>query len=269
MVTVKRYTPELQAKWDCFVDRSKNGIFMFKRGYVEYHSDRFEDCSLLFFDENNNCVALMPASRHGSEVRSHGGLTFGGLVTGLDMKQHHMLDCFRAMRDLLISEGITSILYKKIPYIYYNIPAEEDAYALFVNGAKLIRRDAATVIDLPQKIKVTKGRHAQIARAAREGVEVKESDDFDSFIALENEILMRFHGVKAVHTGVELYLLKTRFPDNIKLYVARLNGELIAGSVIFIYPDLIHTQYMASNDKGRRIGALDLIISNLMTEEAI
>ena len=47
---------------------------MLKRGYMDYHSDRFIDNSLMFY-EDDKLIALMPASKHGNELRSHGGLT--------------------------------------------------------------------------------------------------------------------------------------------------------------------------------------------------
>ena len=262
-IRVVRYDSTHEGRWNDFVKNAKNGLFMFQRNFMEYHSDRFKDFSLMFYQEEK-LIAVLPASIHDKELRSHGGLTFGGLVTGIDMKQHRMLDCFAAMREFLVANGITSVLYKVVPHIYHSVPAEEDAYALFVNDAKLFRRDSATVVDLLKKIKISNGRRGHIAKAGREGVVVEESEDFDSFIDLENEVLMRFHGAKAVHTGAELALLKSRFPENIKLYVAKLNGELLAGTVIFIYENLIHTQYMGSNEIGRKIGALDFLIGKLM-----
>ena len=262
-IRVVRYDSTHEGRWNDFVKNAKNGLFMFQRNFMEYHSDRFKDFSLMFYQEEK-LIAVLPASIHDKELRSHGGLTFGGLVTGIDMKQHRMLDCFAAMREFLVANGITSVLYKVVPHIYHRVPAEEDAYALFVNDAKLFRRDSATVVDLLKKIKISNGRRGHIAKAGREGVVVEESEDFDSFIDLENEFLMRFHGAKAVHTGAELTLLKSRFPENIKLYVAKLNGELLAGTVIFVYENMIHTQYMGSNEKGRRIGALDFLIGKLM-----
>ena len=262
---VVRYDSSQEEHWNEFVRRSKNGLFMFQRNYMEYHSDRFKDFSLMFY-QGEKLVAVMPGSVHDKELRSHGGLTFGGLVTGMDMKQHHMLDCFTAMREFLVANGITSVLYKVVPHIYHSVPAEEDAYALFVNDANLVRRDSATVVDLLKKIKVSNGRRGHIAKAGRMGVAVEESEDFDSFIALENDVLMRYHGAKAVHTGSELSLLKSRFPENIKLFLAKLNGELLAGTVIFVYENMIHTQYMGSNEKGRKIGALDFLIGKLMEQ---
>ena len=45
MVTIVRYSQISKNLWDQFVDESKNGTFMLKRDYIEYHSDRFEDYS--------------------------------------------------------------------------------------------------------------------------------------------------------------------------------------------------------------------------------
>ena len=39
---------------------------------------------------------------------------------------------------------------------------------------------------------------------------------------------------------------------------------MIAGTVLFIYENAIHTQYMAANDTAREIGALDLTISSVI-----
>lgn len=61
MITIKRYSIEQKDLWDAFVDASKNGTFMLKRGYVDYHADRFTDHSLLFY-RDEELVALLPAS---------------------------------------------------------------------------------------------------------------------------------------------------------------------------------------------------------------
>jgi len=46
-VIVQRYTADQQPQWDDFVSNSKNGTFLFFRGYMDYHRDRFPDHSLL------------------------------------------------------------------------------------------------------------------------------------------------------------------------------------------------------------------------------
>lgn len=264
MITIKRYSIEQKDLWDTFVDASKNGIFMFKRGFMDYHSDRFVDYSLMFYRDGKDLVALIPASIHGTEFRSHGGLTYGGMICTYAMKQHIMNDCFEAMLLYLKENGITEVVYKTIPHIYHKYPSEEELYSLWRVGACLCRRDVSSTIDLYCPLKMPKGRKAQISRAKREGVVVAEEENFEEFIALENQVLSEYHHVQAVHTGSELELLHARFPEQILLYSARKNGEMIAGVLLFVYDDIVHTQYMASSKIGREIGGLDLVVATII-----
>lgn len=263
MITLKKYSYTAKQIWDEFIDKSKNGTFMLKRDYMEYHSDRFTDFSLMFYDDEE-LVAVLPASLHSDEVRSHGGLTYGGFITSESMKQHTMLECFLALKNYLKEKGICRLLYKPIPYIYHKLPSEEDLYALFFNDAKLIRRDVSTAIEFGNMLKMPKGRKAQISRAKREGVVVEQSDNYKAFIELENSVLQEHHNAIAVHTADELELLHSRFPEQIQLWVAKHNEQIIAATVLFVYDKLVHTQYMAANNIARELGGLDLLIKILI-----
>lgn len=262
-MTVRKYTDSDRDLWKNFIANSKNGIFMFNRNFMEYHKDRFTDNSLLFYDEDK-LVAIMPASIKDGVLSSHGGLTYGGFITGNDMKQHHMNDCFSALKEYAVQNGIKEIVYKHIPHIYHKQPAEEDLYSLYYNGAEVLKIEATTVVDLEQPLKMPKGRKAQVGRARREGVIIKETDDFESFMELENQVLTEHHGTKAVHTADELHLLQGYFPEKIKIIGAFYQDKLIAGTVLFIYDNVVHTQYMAASELAREIGALDLTISTVI-----
>ena len=266
MIKITKYKKEYKDIWNKFIHNSKNGIFMFDRNFMEYHSDRFVDNSLMFYDEKDNLVALMPANIKDNVLYSHQGLTYGGFIIDDGMKQHKMLECFDCLKAYIQTNDISKLVYKTIPHIYHKMPSEEDLYALYKNNASLLKIEPSTTIFLANPCKMTKGRKAQISRARREGVVVEESYDFKKFIELENEVLKENHNTKAVHTGEELELLNSRFPDNIKLFVAKFNNEIIAGALLFIYDEVVHTQYLAANDKAREIGALDLVISELLNK---
>ena len=227
---------------------------------MDYHSDRFVDASLMFY-YNSELIAILPASLHNNELRSHGGLTYGGFICGDRMKQYIMIDCFNGLKEFCLCHGIYSILYKNIPYIYHKKPAQDDLYALFCSGAKLKSVSPTTVIDLLNPCKMAKGRKAQISRAQREKVEVKEFVNIKAFMELENKVLQEHHGVSAVHTYKELQLLHDRFPNNIICVGGFLNEKLIAGALLFRYQNVVHTQYLAADEKAREIGALDYVIS--------
>ena len=64
MITVRRYTPADKPLWDGFVALSKNATFLHYRDYMDYHSDRFNDFSLMAFD-GGRLLALLPANLSG------------------------------------------------------------------------------------------------------------------------------------------------------------------------------------------------------------
>lgn len=268
MITIKKYTSNNKQEWNEFNKNSKNSIFMFDRDYMDYHSDRFIDNSLMFY-ENDKLVALLPMNIKDNVLYSHGGLTYGGFITSNDMKQHIMNDCFNELISYARENSIKEIIYKTIPYIYHKQASEEDRYALYANKAELVTIDASTYVNLRDPLKMPKGRKAQIARAKRENVEVKELyelNDFNAFIELENEVLSSKHDTKAVHTGKELKMLRDSFPNSIHLFGAFKDNKLISGVVVYEYDTVIHTQYMAANEEARELGALDLIIDTLINK---
>nr|WP_318739705.1 GNAT family N-acetyltransferase [uncultured Treponema sp.] len=262
---VKKYSPDYFEKWNLFVKNSKNSLFMHNRNFMDYHADRFEDNSLMFYD-NEELLAILPANKKGDMLVTHGGLTYGGFITSIKMKEYKMLECFDVLKSYMKENGFTSILYKTIPYCYFKNPSQEDLYALFRNNAEILKIEPSSVIEFNYPIKLPKGRKAQISRAKREGVHVELSCDFITFINLENKVLSEHHNTTAAHTGAELELLHSRFPENIELYAAMYKGDMIAGSVVFIYDNVVHTQYLAANDVAREIGALDYCISEIINK---
>lgn len=265
MITIKKYTTTDVVTWDAFVDASKNGTFMLKRGYMDYHSNRFEDHSLMFYNDDE-LVALLPATLHGAELRSHGGLTYGGIITNLKMTVQLMLSIFEALKEYGTKEGIESIIYKRVPTIYYTYPSDEDLYALFRLSAKLIRRDISTTIYLPNRIRLSERRRRGVKKALKNGIVVKESFDYQTYIDLVSDVLRIHHSAKPVHTSTEISLLASHFPENIKLYAAYKDDKMLAGVLMFLTPKVAHAQYIANSETGRECGALDAVMDYLINE---
>ena len=266
-VAVRRYEPRDADGWNAFAARSRSGHFLFQRGYMDYHADRFEDHSLMAFD-GDRLVAVLPANRAGTTLESHGGLTFGGFLTDEGMTARRMLELLGATRDHLREQGFEAWLYKAVPHIYHRVPAEEDLYALFRAGARLVRRDVSSAIRLDARLPYTKGRRAGIKAAARGGVELARGGDFDSFMALQRAVLRARHDAEPVHTAAELALLAGRFPDGIALHTASVDGRLVAGVVVYETPTVAHAQYIAVGDEGRDLHALDLLADALIASYA-
>lgn len=262
---ILRYSPDHARDWDAFVDNSRNGTFLFRRGYMDYHSDRFTDHSLMAIS-SGKLVAVLPANERDGTLWSHQGLTYGGWVFGDKMRAAMMLEVFDAMRGYLTALGsIDRLVYKAVPKIYHRLSSDEDLYALFRSGAQLIRRDIATVIAPGVRLPLRSGTKGNIKKAVKHGVSPRPSDDLAGYHALLCDVLGR-HGATPVHSLDELSLLMERFPDHIRLYGAYLGGHLLAGALIFETAQVAHTQYLASSDTGRSVGALDLLLDWLICE---
>ena len=48
-IRVMPYNEQMEHDWNRAVESSKNGTFLFDRRFMDYHRDRFCDCSLVFF----------------------------------------------------------------------------------------------------------------------------------------------------------------------------------------------------------------------------
>jgi hypothetical protein len=265
MINVEVYGKQHKQSWNQFILTSKNGVFLFHRDYMEYHSDRFADSSLLFWKEEN-LIAVMPANLADDTLVSHGGLTFGGVISNSRMRASTMLQLFDALKDYLREQGVRKIIYKAVPHIYHAIPSEEDLYALFIFNAKLIRRDVSSAVRLSGKLAFSKGRKWCIKQSKSNGLEVRRSFDFKSFFEIEEHVLGTKYDLKPVHTADEMELLASRFPENIKLFASYKDDNMLAGLVIYESDMVAHAQYSSASDEGKRTGALDCILDFLFNE---
>ncbi len=265
--SVESYTGDRKAVWDTFVGTGKNATFLFLRDYMDYHSDRFEDHSLMIY-RGGQLVAVLPANlASDGTVVSHQGLTFGGLVISPEVKLCEVLECFRAGLSYLHDRKVGKLLYKRIPQFYCIHPDDEVAYALFLLDAQLCRRDCAAVVTLTDRLPFQRRRNREIKKACLAGVRVEQDSDFLPFWErLLVPRLERRHGVKPVHTVGEISLLASRFPTHIKQFSAYCADEIVAATTIYETPTVAHAQYSGVSDVGQKIGAYDFLFAWLINE---
>jgi hypothetical protein len=152
-------------------------------------------------------------------------------------------------------------VYKCVPHIYHSLPAEEDAYALFVNDAQLIRRDVSSAIDTRQPLRLRKGREGVLQRVRCAGLRAERTERFDAFWPVLERNLAERHRQKPVHTLEEITYLAERFPENILLFACTVGEEVLAGTVVYLSTNVCHVQYNGASAEGRRRGALDLVLA--------
>ena len=266
MYRVQRYSRNHEQAWNDFLRSSKNGHFMFFRQYVEYHSDRFEDFSLIFSDEKGRVVALLPANLAEGVCYSHQGLSFGGFLTSQKTSTQDVVALFDSLVAYLKQNSVLRLVYKPIPYFYFSLPAQEDLYALYRNDATLIRRDVSSVIDLHQPIRYSKGRKWSVNKAKKDDMSVIEKVNLPEFWSLLTDTLKSQHEARPTHKLEEMQSLRDAFPENIRLFVAEKNGQVLAGALLFVNRDVVHTQYLANSTIGRELAALDLVLDHLIKD---
>jgi Acetyltransferase (GNAT) domain len=261
-IRVEPYNSDLKQIWGHFIAQSRNGVFLFLRDYMDYHSDRFQDSSLLFFDEQD-LLAVLPANRQADQIQSHGGLTFGGIISGNNLGASLMLELFDVLRAHLLNQGSRTLIYKPVPHIYHRAPAEEDLYALFRFGARLVRRDLSSTIYMTQRLPQEHGRQYRLKRGKTK-FDVCESRDYAWFMELVRSNLTAKYNVAPTHTASEMELLANRFPQNIRLFSAYRGEVLCAGVLIYESANVAHAQYIAVGEDAKREGALECIFDELL-----
>ncbi len=267
MIRIERYEASCKLQWDEFVLNAKNSSFLHCRDYMDYHSDRFADYSLMAYDDDR-LVALLPANRVGDVLYSHQGLTYGGWIMPLlHFNVVVMLNVMNAAVDYLKSDGVREIVYKAMPHIYHNYPAEEDLYALFRLGTQVHVTNVSTTIDVRNPLHFNTGAKSSVAFAKKNGVEIGESDDFEGFWKVLTDLLGERYDTKPVHSLDEIVRLKKLFPNNIKLFTARKDGELLGGVVVYVVGNVVHSQYTAASAEGWKNRVLPAVYHHILNTE--
>lgn len=269
---VVKYDSSNYLIWNEFVAKAKNATFLFHRDFMEYHQDRFEDFSLLVFDDNQELQAVVPANVANRQVFSHQGLTYGGIIVHQKTRLSDFIIIVKSVLEYWNSFGIQKATFKELPTIYHQFPSNEMQYILFVLQGNLVRRDVLSVVELKNTITFSRDRKNGIKRGSKHNLMVEETTDFSSFW---NEILIpnlaEKHQAKPVHTLEEIQLLKSKFPNNIRQFNVYQNNKIVAGTTIFETSLVAHSQYISGNSNKNELGSLDFLhdflISNVFKDK--
>lgn len=263
-----RYTEEYKAAWNELVKNSRNGTFLIDRDYMDYHKERFVDCSLLFQDKEQ-IIGVLPANWQEQDrtVYSHQGLTYGGIilrknVTALQVME--MLD--EAIAFFKTQLGAVNFIYRPVPVIFHSYPSQEDLYYLFTKNVTLRKRQLSCCISQENPLAFTHSRKTGLHKAIRNGLTVRRDINPYQFWEVLKDVLLARHNAKPVHSLEEISQLMKAFPDEIQLYTAIHEDRVVAGVLMYVMPSVAHTQYIASNEEGRNFRALDLLIDELVNK---
>lgn len=258
---IEPYSEKWFNRWDEFIESSINGTFLQSRRFLSYHpKERFKDCSILFLDDREMIVAVCPACElieEGEKVfYSHKGSTYGGLVLSNKVyKAKHIIPLVKVFEDYLVKEGYNKVYLKITPDIFSVYDTALLEYALYFCGFSEYK-ELNPYIDYSlykdQTISnFSQGKRTHVNKCIRKGMEthvIYEDNDIKEYYKILCENLDKY-SLKPVHTIEELLDFKNnRLINECQFLGTYLNGELIAGSMLFFFEKTktAHTQYLSA-----------------------
>ncbi len=274
MVEIRKYNCVLKKEWDEFVDKSKNATFLFKRGYMDYHSHRFEDHSLMYFNQKGRIVALLPANKVAGNdglltLYSHQGLTYGGFILDGKATMELVMELFEQTIGYLRGNSFKTFYYKQMPSCYHLCPAEEDEYALWRFGAEIAVCNISCTINLCQNsypIPLRRDRKAGAKKAMQKSYTISEATSLNDFWYIMEKNLKEKYNASPAHSLEEMKLLMQRFPNEIKCFLTLNDGKPEAGALVYLTRQTVHVQYSHATHKGKDDGALDFLYTTLIRQ---
>jgi hypothetical protein len=226
---------------------------------------------LVLRDDDGHLVGVLPAAADLADretVVSHPGATYGGIVHGRRLRAGRVVQALEAAVEAYRSHGFRRFVYKLMPSIFHTVPSEDDRYALFRVGAERSRCDLSAAVDLAHRGPVSV-RRSRLVELEKLGIGIRRDlDDLDAYWRMLTQNLADRHTRTPVHTVSEMRELMNRFPADIVLVTAQLDGELLAGTVLFKTRRVTHTQYLASSQRGRSLRALDYVLEDCISAAA-
>lgn len=259
---VKKYQNEDAALWDRFVmEEAVNGTFLQTRNFLNYHPDgKFEDHSVLVYNDRGNLAAVCPAccvQEDGEKVfYSHPGSTFGGIIIN---KRHHdaekVIQIIDVIEKYVEQNAFSRIFYKQTSDLFCQVSNDLFEYCFYYR-----KYSAYDELNLYISFKhykeellsnLSQGKRTNVHNCEKAGM-VLQRLETDSEIATFHSILCDTLGkydLKPVHTVQELLdFHNARLKDNCEFYGIFFNGEMVAGSMLFLFHNVgtAHTQYLCA-----------------------
>ena len=279
---IKKYTVEYSAEWDEFVmERSLNGTFLQTRRFLAYHPrDRFDDCSLMIYDEKERLSALIPACTIYMDSEkvffSHKGSTFGGILYD---ERHNNAACIKIiLSELLIflrKQKYRKIYIKITPDIFCRENSSLLQYMLF-NAGFSEYTELNTYVDLQglnddivMDFSATKRKH--IRRLAKKNLKFKFIEE-DEEIALFYQLLecnLSKYNVKPIHSFEEIIDLKNnRIPEHVQFCGVFMHEQMLAAGMLFDFGKnkVVHAQNLSSNPYDREVDAIEYLYYSVIKE---
>ena len=258
MFTLHRYINQNESRWDQFVSSGNNGTLFHLRKFLNYHpKDRFQDHSILI-EKKQNLFSVLPAAElivDGKRILvSHPGSTVGSFVVPENLSIADAMSMSEALVTYVKENNFLGIRITLPPTLYQRRLSNYMDFSFFKQGFTYSKRDVTSILfledSLDKNLAKIKSSHLRAVRNAQEkGINVRQSNDFDSFYHILEQNQKNRHGVSPTHTLPELKNIHALLPDRENLFAAFVKDVMVAGVVNFVVNDHVVLAFYISHDE--------------------
>ena len=273
MITLKRFMETQSKQWEACIGNSNNGTLFHRRKFLNYHpKDRFEDHSLMAYKKDKLLSVFPAAVKIENSKRflvSHPGASMGSFVVPVNLSIADAMELGKILVKYTREQSFDGIRITLSPSLYQSRISNYMDFSFFKQGFTYAKRDITSVLFLENNIENNlqkfRSSHRRAVRKAQEsGVVVRRSEDYAAFYNILVQNLSIRHHVAPTHTLKELLEIKNRFPEDVNLFGAYLNNEMLAGAVNFIINEhVVLAFYISHQEKYQEYRSVNLLFYSI------
>ena len=174
-----------------------------------------------------------------------------------------------ALNVYAIRQGFDGVQMTIPPSFYSNRVSNYVEYALLSCGFDYLTREVTSTLTIGENedeiLKKFKSSHQRAVKKSQNlGVEVKITNKLDEFFSILETNLKIRHDVKPTHTIDELKTLITLFPEEINVFGAFYNHQMIAGVLnIIVKEGVALAFYISHKNEFQELRPLNLLFFNI------
>ncbi len=261
---ILKYHQTLQRDWDDLIKRSSNGTFLHFRNYMDYHAQRFEDFSLMIY-EDLKLRAVLPAHRIENDIFAHKGLTYSDFIFQKKLKTGRKIAIVEQTLQFLYRQNIRNLYIYTIPFIFQSVTDESTAYIYHKTGAGVEKILPFFVIDNRNGTRPNQNRRKNYKKLLQYNFLINNDiDDLEGFWRIVEKNLQKRYGTSPVHSVDEINLLARRFPKQIQLFTVKSKDRILAGALVYFVNQTAHFQYIHAYDDSKSRLAVEFLTFELV-----
>lgn len=268
-IKIVEYTQSQKGEWNAFIAESNNGTIFHNMDFLSYHPvGKFDDRSLMFY-KGERLIAVIPMAvfANGDKliVKSPYGASFGGIVEPPYMRFRRSEQIVEAMMCYFRDNDFHEVCITAPPTFYHRLQNNYVEFCMLKKGFSFHRREITSIIPLegiknPFRFFEKRAKNA-VRKAQKCSVTiVGDSKDYEAFYEILLETKKK-HNAMPTHTLKELKRIARLIPNYVKLDIAYLNDEPIAGCYyILSNPQVIDIFYTCYRNNFANISPLSLLL---------